>query len=73
MSSKPSSNRKTVYLIRIGEVLRRVPMSRASFYAGIKAGIYPQPVRIGKRAVAWREPEIDGLIANFKPSSVLPQ
>jgi prophage regulatory protein len=73
MSHRPSTDRETVYLIRIDEVLRRLPMSRASFYAGIKAGMYPRPVRIGKRSVAWLEPEINGLIANFRPSSISPR
>ena len=58
----PASN----YLLRIDEVLRRVPVSRSSFYAGIELGIYPRPVRIGKRTVAWRERDIAALIDSFK-------
>ena len=58
----PASN----YLLRIDEVLRRVPVSRASLYEGIKLGIYPRPVRIGKRTVAWRERDIAALIESFK-------
>ena len=53
-------------LLRLDEVLRRVPISRASLYEGIKLGMYPRPVRIGKRTVAWREVEINALIDSFK-------
>jgi len=52
-------------LLRIREVLQRLPISRTSLYDGIKVGLYPAPVRIGKRTVAWRESEIDRLIKGF--------
>lgn len=53
-------------LLRIHEVLQRIPISRTSLYDGIKVGLYPAPVRIGKRTVAWRESEIDALIKGFR-------
>ena len=53
-------------LLRIHEVLQRVPISRTSLYDGIKLGLYPAPVRVGKRTVAWRESEIIELINNFR-------
>ena len=57
-------------LIRIDEVLRRLPVSRAGFYAGIRSGRYPKPVRIGERIAAWRESEISALINSLKPVSL---
>lgn len=53
-------------LLRIRDVLQRLPISRTSLYDGIKIGLYPAPVRVGKRTVAWRESEINELINNFK-------
>jgi len=38
-----------------------IPVSRASWYAGIKAGKYPKPVRLSERTVAWREDDIKAL------------
>ena len=49
-------------LLRLPEVLRRYPVSRTTWYDGIKLGMYPAPVRLGKRTVAWRESEIEALI-----------
>ena len=49
-------------LLRLPDVLRRYPVSRTSWYDGIKLGMYPAPVRLGKRTVAWRESEIEALI-----------
>lgn len=66
--SNQNSKRQTGtdYLLRINEVLRRIPVSRAAWYEGIKLGLYPRPVRIGKRTVAWRETDINAAINGFK-------
>jgi prophage regulatory protein len=53
-------------LLRIRDVLQRLPISRTSLYDGIKIGLYPAPVQVGKRTVAWRESEINELINNFR-------
>lgn len=49
-------------LMRLPEVLAMVSVSRSSWWAGIRAGRYPRPVRIGARSVAWRCPDIRKLI-----------
>ncbi len=38
------------------------PVSRSSWYAGIKEGIYPTGVKLSKRSVAWRVEDIRALI-----------
>jgi hypothetical protein len=35
-----------------------IPLSRSAWYAGIKNGYLPQPVKIGARSVAWRASDI---------------
>jgi prophage regulatory protein len=45
-------------LLRLPAVMDRVALRRTAIYAGIKAGTFPAPVAIGKRAVAWRESDI---------------
>lgn len=37
-------------------------LSRSTLYAMIGSGDFPQPIRIGKRAVAWKESEIKAWI-----------
>jgi prophage regulatory protein len=39
-----------------------IPLSRSTWYAGMKTGRYPKPVKLGKRIVAWRVEDIKGLI-----------
>lgn len=38
------------------------PISRSSWYAGIMAGIYPKPVKLGPRIAAWRVEDIRALL-----------
>lgn len=49
-------------LLRLPQVLSIFPVSRASWYRGIKQGHYPAPTQIGLRAVGWRASEISALI-----------
>ena len=49
-------------LLRLNEVLKRVGVSRSTWYLNLKKGLYPRPIKIGRRAVAWRESQIDALV-----------
>lgn len=40
-----------------------VPVSKSSWWAGVRAGRYPKPVKIGPRTTAWRVEDIRALIA----------
>jgi predicted DNA-binding transcriptional regulator AlpA len=35
-----------------------VPVSRSTWWAGVKAGRYPKPVKLGPRTTAWRVRDI---------------
>lgn len=39
-----------------------VPVSRSTWWAGIKAGRFPAPVKLGPRISAWRETEIRTIV-----------
>lgn len=49
-------------LIRLPEVLKRYPISRAGLYVQMARNEFPRPIPIGLRAVAWDEQEIDAWI-----------
>lgn len=51
-------------LIRLPEVIELTGLSRSSIYAYISQGLFPQPVKIGIRSVAWYEWEIQEWINN---------
>jgi predicted DNA-binding transcriptional regulator AlpA len=42
-----------------------LPISRSSWWSGIKAGRYPKPVKLGPRTTAWRVEDIRALITQF--------
>lgn len=50
-------------LLRLPQVLAIVPISRASWYAGVKSGRYPAAVQLGPRCVAWRSSDIQHIVS----------
>ena len=50
-------------LLRLADVLKRRAKSRSGHYADISAGLFTKPVKIGKRAAATPDNEIDAINA----------
>ena len=46
-------------LLRREEVEERFGVSRSWIYCEMRAGRFPEPVKIGKRAVRWRVTELN--------------
>lgn len=40
-----------------------IPVSKSTWWDGVKKGRYPKPIKLGTRAVAWRVEDIRTLIA----------
>jgi len=55
-------------LLRIAQVLERVPLSKAQLYRRMAEGTFPRPRRLGPNSEAWVESELDAWIASL-PSS----
>lgn len=51
------------HLLRRPEVEARTGRSKAGIYCLIREGKFPAPLRIGKKAVAWRASEVDAWVA----------
>ena len=39
-----------------------IPVSRSTWWAGVKSGLFPAPVKLGPRVTAWRVEDIRALI-----------
>jgi len=39
-----------------------IPVSKSTWWAGVKCGRYPQPIKLGPRITAWRVSDIRALI-----------
>ena len=54
--------------VRMAQIIgpgKPLPISRTSWLEGVKAGVYPQPVRLGPRTVAWKVEDIRRLIEDL--------
>lgn len=48
-----------------------IPVSKSTWWAGVKSGRYPQPVRtLGQRITAWKVEDIRDLIQQTKKQEV---
>ena len=56
-------------LLRLVSVKDVTGLSRSSIYAFIEQGKFPKQIKIGERAVAWDELEIQEWIDSCKQSS----
>jgi len=56
-------------LIRIKKVEAKTGLKKSMIYGLISKDEFPEPIKIGERAVAWIEREIDKWIENKIPES----
>ena len=53
--------------VRISDILAPkgpIPVSKSTWWAGVKTGRYPKPLKIGPRVTVWRVEDILALIEN---------
>lgn len=48
----------TEKFIRLPQVIELTARSKPAIYADIKCGVFPAPIKIGLRAVAWLESDV---------------
>ena len=51
--------RGSTRLLRRQEVEKRCRLSRSTLYRMMRDGEFPEPIKVGARAVCWPELEID--------------
>jgi predicted DNA-binding transcriptional regulator AlpA len=66
------SNLPTVAFLRLPQIIgckksnppipALIPISRTAWLEGCNSGIYPKPVKIGGRSIAWRVQDIKEII-----------
>ena len=55
----------TTGFLRLSSILAPhgpIPVSKSTWWAGVRAGRYPKPVKLGQRITAWRVSDIRALI-----------
>ena len=72
VGQKQVSEEQAQYNRRIGKGPRRpreaipalIPISESSWWAGVKSGRYPKPLKISERITVWRTEDIQALMRN---------
>ncbi len=57
--------------VRLPQILNVIPVGRSSWWAGVKSGKYPQPIKLGENTTAWKAEDIHALIAKISTESVV--
>lgn len=50
-------------LFRLPKVLEIIPVCKTTWWAGVKSGRYPAPIKLSPRVTCWRAEDIYALIA----------
>ena len=58
----------TTVFLRLPQILAVYPVSRSTWWAGVKSGRYPPSVKLGPRTTAWRAEDISKLIQESEVS-----
>ena len=54
-------------LVRLSSILAPagpIPISKSAWWAGVRTGRFPKPVKLGPRTTAWRAEDVLALINN---------
>lgn len=51
-------------LLKLPEVLSKTKKSRTSVLTAVRKGLFPKPINLGGRSVAWLAHEVDAWIAS---------
>lgn len=62
MNGQPHNLPETGY-VRLPSVLATFPVSKSTWWAGVKSGRYPAGHKLSQRVTAWRAEDIRALIA----------
>ena len=62
--SQTENNERSDGLMRLPEVLKMIPVSKSTWWEGVRAGKYPQPIKVGPRITCWRRNDIAEIVKN---------
>ncbi|MGV8997290.1 MAG: AlpA family transcriptional regulator [Parvibaculaceae bacterium] len=61
----------TETILRRPDVEKRCGISRSAIYQLMTEGLFPRPVRLGRRAVGWRESDISKWLSKLPTSDAV--
>ncbi|MFL0796331.1 MAG: AlpA family phage regulatory protein [Cellvibrionaceae bacterium] len=61
----PTIHLPTTGFLRLPQVLQFIPVSKSTWWAGIKAGRFPEGRKLGPQITAWRAEDIRTLVESL--------
>jgi prophage regulatory protein len=55
--------------VRLQLILHVFPVSKSTWWNGVKSGRFPAPVRLGPNTVAWKAKSVRDLIESFEKTA----
>ncbi|WP_215241178.1 helix-turn-helix transcriptional regulator [Dyadobacter helix] len=59
----------SVGFLRLPEILKLIPVSKATWWNGCRSGRFPKPYKLAPRITAWKACDIFDCIEKFKSSN----
>lgn len=56
--------------VRLPQILKIFPVSKSAWWEGCRNGIFPKPVKLGRRTTAWRVEDIRALMERINTASI---
>ena len=57
--------------VRLPQILSVIPVCKSSWWAGVKSGRYPKPVKLSPRRTAWKAEDIHALIKQLSEQAAI--
>ena len=51
--------------VRLPQVLSVIPLGKSSWWAGVKSGRFPKPIKLSVRCTVWKAEDIRNLISDI--------
>jgi len=48
--------------MRLSQILQLIPVSRSCWWAGVKNGKFPKPIKLSERVTVWRASDIERMV-----------
>jgi len=52
--------------LRVNQVIQILPLGKSTWWAGVKSGRFPQPIKLGPRTTVWMESDIKAVLERAK-------
>lgn len=67
-----TQNNDALGYMRLAEILTLFPVSKSTWWEGVRIHRYPQPIKIGPRMTAWRKSDITKLLEDPEKNNHFP-